>query len=81
MAEDNAFLAGMLRGVQASISAMNQRMDKFERRRTAPMHFEQLVLAHLTGMHESLDEVKVDLRAVREEMRDVHQRLERVEAR
>ncbi len=81
MAEENEFIVGMLRGIQSSIAEMNGRMDKLERRQTAAMHFEQSVLAHLTGIHESLDEVKSDIRAIRDEMKDVHRRLELVEAR
>ena len=89
MAEvDNSFLAEMLRGVQSSVSETNRRMDKLEtymsgleRRQTASTHFEQSVLAHLASIHSSIDDFKSDMRAVRGEMRDVHDRLERVEAR
>lgn len=89
MAEnDNELMIGILRKLQADNAGIHQRMDKFEqhltnleRRQTAATHFEKSVLAHLTGIHESLDELRSDMRAVRSEMRDVHNRIERLEAR
>ena len=87
MAEDK-FIIEMLRGIQAAVTQTNQRLDKveshmgnLERRQTASTHFEQSVLAHLAGIHESVDELKSDMRAVRGEMRDVHSRVDRVENR
>ena len=81
MAEENSFVVGLLRSIQTSISEMSSRMDKLERGQTASMHFEQHVLAHLTGIHESVDEVKVDIRAIRGELSSMGARIERVEAR
>lgn len=89
MAEnDNQLLFEILRKLQSEVAGTNQRMDKFEqhltnleRRQTASTHFEKSVLSHLTGIHETLDELRSDMRAVRSEMRDVHDRLERVERR
>ena len=85
---DNRMLFEILKRIQADVVGTNQRMDKIEthltnleRRQTATTHFEQSVLAHLAGIHESLDELRSDMRAVRGEMRDVHGRLDRVEAR
>lgn len=93
MAEiDNSLLFEVLKKLQADMARgfadANTPMDKFEthlsnfeRRQTASTHFEQPILARLASIHESLDELKSDMRAVRGEMRDVHGRLERVEAR
>lgn len=88
MSADNAFLVEMLRGIQSSVAETNRRMDKLEthmagleRRQTASTHFEQSVLAHLASIRSSIDDLKSDMRAVRGEMRDVHDRIERVEAR
>ena len=89
MAEpDNAFIVEMLRSIQSSVSETNRRMDKLEthmsgleRRQTASTHFEQSVLAHLASIHSSIDDLKSDMRAVRGEMRDAHDRIERLEAR
>ncbi len=85
---DNALLFEILKRIQGDVSGTNSRMDKIEthltnleRRQTASTHFEQSVLAHLAGIHESLDELRSDMRAVRSEMRDVHDRIERVERR
>jgi chromosome segregation ATPase len=88
MAEDSAFMVELPRRIQGEIVGTHQRLDKLEqhlsnleRRQTASTHFEQSVLAHMAGIHESLDELRSDMRAVRSEMRDVHSRLEQVEAR
>jgi prefoldin subunit 5 len=88
MAEDNQLLFEVLKKLQANVAGTNERMDKFEqhltnleRRQTASVHFEKSVLAHLTSIHETLDELRSDMRAVRTEMRDVHDRIERVERR
>jgi chromosome segregation ATPase len=85
---DNKLLFEILKKIQNEVTGTNLRMDKIEthlgnleRRQTASTHFEQSVLAHLAGIHESLDELRSDMRAVRGEMRDVHHRIERVEAR
>ena len=85
---DNKLLFEILKNIQTEVTGTNLRMDKIEthlgnleRRQTASTHFEQSVLAHLAGIHESLDELRSDMRAVRSEMRDVHHRIERVEAR
>jgi prefoldin subunit 5 len=85
---DNNLLFEILKKVQSEVTGTHQRMDKIEthltnleRRQTASTHFEQSVLSHLAGIHESIDELRSDMRAVRTEMRDVHHRLERVEAR
>ncbi|HEX8555285.1 MAG TPA: hypothetical protein VF695_11305 [Sphingomonas sp.] len=85
---DNQLMIEILRKLQAEVSGTNQRMDKFEqhltnleRRQTASTHFEKSVLARLSGIHESLDELRSDMRAVRSKTRDVHSRLDRVEAR
>ena len=89
MAEnDSQLLFEILKKVQSDVSGTNQRMDRFEqhltnlkRRQTASTHFEKSVLANLTAIDETPDELRADMRAVRSEMRDVHDRLERVERR
>ena len=93
MAEvDNNLIFEVLKRVQTDMAKgfadTNARMDRFEqhlsdleRRQTATTHFEQSVLAHLASIHGSMDELKADMRAVRSEMREVHGRLDRVEAR
>lgn len=85
---DDKFIVEMLRGIQTAVTQTNQGLDKveshmgnLERRQTASTHFEQSVLAHLAALHESMDEFKSDMRAVRSEMRDVHNRIDRVENR
>ncbi len=40
---------------------LEERMDHLERRQTASMHFEQSVLAHLTGINERLDNLRGEL--------------------
>ena len=40
---------------------LETRMDHLERRQTASMHFEQSVLAHLTGINESIDNLRADM--------------------
>lgn len=86
MAED--MVLEVLKRIQAEVAGSGQRMDKIEqhltnleRRQTAAMHFEKQVLAHLAGIHESVDELRADMRQMRLELRDVHNRLDRVEAR
>ena len=89
MAEnDNQMLFEILKRIQSDIGGTNQRIGRvdthlgnLERRRTASTHFEQSVLAHLAGIHESTDELRSDMRAVRGKMRDVHGRLDQVESR
>ena len=88
MAETDKFMVEMLRSIQSAVAETNRRLEKMEsnisgveRRQTASHHFEQSVLAHLASIHSSMDDLKADMRAVRGEMRDVHNRLERVEAR
>ena len=75
MAEGNEFIVGLLRNIQSGIADLGQRMDNLEarfeaveermahleRRQTASMHFEQAVLAHLTGINESIDKLRTDL--------------------
>ncbi|MBV8973388.1 MAG: hypothetical protein JO290_13975, partial [Sphingomonadaceae bacterium] len=40
---------------------LEERMDHLERRQTASMHFEQAVLAHLTGINERIDNLRGEL--------------------
>lgn len=81
MTEENGFVAGLLRNIQAGITEVNQRLDKLERRQTAGMHFEQHVLVHLTTVIENQDDAKAETRAVRAEIAELKQRLDRVEVR
>ena len=85
---DDSFMIDMLRGIQSAVAQTNQRLDKIEshmgnleRRQSASMHFEKSIHAHFAALHESMDDLKSDMRAIRSEMRDVHGRLERVESR
>jgi septal ring factor EnvC (AmiA/AmiB activator) len=80
MAEENQFMIEMLRGIQSGVAETNQRLDRLdermaqlERRQTASTHFEQSVLAHLASIHESVD----NLRA---EMKGIERRVAKVEA-
>ena len=88
MAEDNRMLFEIMKKVQADVAGTNQWIDRIdthfgnlERRQTASTHFEQSVFAHLASIHEGLDGLRFDMRAVRGEMRDVHSRLDLVESR
>ena len=68
MAEENdSLILEVLKRIQADIGSIKMRLDKLEarmetleRRQTAAMHFEQSVLAHLTGINESIDNLRAD---------------------
>ena len=79
--EGEKFIAEMLRGIQSSIvdlgnrmSGVEQRMTNLERRQTASTHFEQSVLAHLAGIHESIDNLRADLTGMDRRVRAVEGR-------
>ena len=82
---DPRFITEMLRGIQATASrteerlnavdkrlaSLDERMASLERRQTASIHFEQAVLAHLAAIHESGDNATADMRATKRSVDDL----------
>ena len=73
MAEiDNSLVFEILKKLQADMAQgfarmdarflhLEERMNDLEKRQTASMHFEQSVLAHLSSIHTSMDEMRGQL--------------------
>ena len=57
----NARLDKFEERVDERFKRLEERMDHLERRQTASMHFEQSVLAHLTGINERIDSLRAEL--------------------
>lgn len=57
----NARLDETERRLNERFDRLEARMEHLERRQTASMHFEQSVLAHLTGINERLDNLRAEL--------------------
>jgi septal ring factor EnvC (AmiA/AmiB activator) len=69
MAEENEFMLGLLKSIQANMAELGRRMDRIdsrltsiedriervEKRQTAAQHFHQQVLVHLTSIDERID--------------------------
>ena len=65
---DNSLLFEILKKIQADVGEiktrldrLEERMERLERRQTASMHFEQSVLVHLTGINESIDNLRAEI--------------------
>ena len=75
MAEDNAFMLELLKGIQngmtelgrrmdrvdARLTSIEDRMERVEKRQTAAQHFHQQVLVHLTSIDERIDNFSAEL--------------------
>ena len=78
MAEDNEFMIGLLKTIQANMAELGRRMDRLdsrmtsmedrleriEKRQTAAQHFHQQVLVHLTSIDERIDNFSAELVAL-----------------
>ena len=65
---DNRLLFEIRKKIQADVGEiktrldrLEERMERLERRQTASMHFEQSVLVHLTGINESIDNLRAEI--------------------
>ena len=75
MAEDNDFMLGLLKTIQANMAELGRRMDRLdsrltsmedrleriEKRQTAAQHFHQQVLVHLTSINERIDNFSAEM--------------------
>ncbi len=76
---DNRFMGEMLRGVQTSIADLDKRMQagfadldrrmiELERFQSAVLHSHQGIIAHLAGIHESVNDMKAHYRRLDQRM-------------
>jgi hypothetical protein len=66
--EGERFITQMLQAIRAEIGDMGRRMTSMELRQNASEHFEQGMMAHIASMHATLDELKSDVRRVKQRL-------------
>jgi hypothetical protein len=71
MADENRFMTELLRGIQDGIKDLQGRMGALERRQTAGNHLDESVIAHIAGVHESIDNLRAEVHRMNERLVDV----------
>ena len=71
MPDENRFMTELLRNIQDGITDLRERMGALERRQTAGSHLDQSVIAHITGVHESIDNLRGEVHRMNTRLTEV----------